>query len=187
MPVHLWLHLSAAYCWTVLMPSYSFPLCRLFQVSSTSSSTLRPNPLKHSVDQLLHEIIFVRFMGCVEKAIVCTANCVSLFCVSPRFRDIFGLVNFVIRSLLKKFRGLPAQPDCKEVWPPHGGSTWSSRPSVFRCFCPLWANAFSCRGRAVMCGNFITKRGKLLRKLQICYKYLSTVHFSWTWDCWQGY
>jgi hypothetical protein len=54
-------------------------------------------------------------MGCVEKTVVGPANFVSLFCGSPKFRDIFGLTNFVIRSLLKKFRGLPAQPDLKEV------------------------------------------------------------------------
>jgi len=70
------------------MPDYNFPLYRLVR------SFLHPFlpiprfiPVTHFLDQLLHKIIFVRFMGCVEKVIVSTANCVSLFCGSPRFRD----------------------------------------------------------------------------------------------------
>jgi len=60
------------------------------------------------------------------------------------------------------------------------------------CHCSHWApdhgreNAFVLseltrlvvEERQLFVGNFITKRGKLLRKLQICYKYLSAVVFQ---------
>jgi len=73
---------------TVLMPDYNFPLYRLFwSFLHPFLPNPRSIPLKHSLDQLLHEIIFVCFMGCVEQVIVSTANCVSRFFGSPRFRD----------------------------------------------------------------------------------------------------
>ena len=57
-------------------------------------------------------------MGCVEKVIVSTANCMSPVVVRGSETDIWTY-ELCYSELVKKFRGLPAQPDFKEVWPPH--------------------------------------------------------------------
>lgn len=113
--VHLWPHLSVAYCRTVPMPDYNFPLYRLFRsFLHPFLPNPRPIPPKHSLDQLLHEIIFVCFMGCVEKAIKSTAVCLSSVGVRGSETDIW-IYELCHSEFVKKFRGLPAQPDFKEV------------------------------------------------------------------------
>jgi len=89
-------------------------------------------------------------------------------------------MNFVIRSLLKNFVGSPPNLTLKK---------FDRRMVVRRGLLDrLYSVAFVhseltllvVEERQLFVGNFITKRGKLLRKLQIYYKYLSTVRFSWT-------
>ena len=53
-------------------------------------------------------------MGCVEKVIVSTANCMSPVVVRGSETDIWTY-ELCYSELVKKFRGLPAQSDFKEV------------------------------------------------------------------------
>jgi hypothetical protein len=89
-------------------------------------------------------------------------------------------MNFVIRSLLKNFVDFLHNLTLKRF----DRRMVVRRGLLDRMYSVVFVHSELTRlvveERQLFVGNFITKRGKLLRKLQICCKYLSAVQFSWT-------